>query len=389
MNMNTLLSAPEVSDGQLAANIAGDALGLPGGLGTHFTNIDFARSALPTILPHVEAAYPAGGQLRVISLCGGEAFYERVACEAIRDELGLKPGLIVVDLQRASLQRIPETPFPVMPIHTSVTRLPFNSECLNDYGEATTPTLVLSRAFEHYLSPADIAATLHETGRILRPGEIYAPQLTSGDPKTLGALSAAVEAVAAKDVGYLSVDQYRGIVNGVRQEDGAPLFAVRGIGQAETQTGRGALAQARRYLNETFLALHANKAGANLETYQQEITQITTFKSALEIAVHFGTYTPEVATQLLDDRIKRLHVYDDLFQPIYVEAVTAYLNAQDAPPERGTTIVRDQGGAVVDVLLDIEYPIVVLEKRPPNDHASTLGGAVGTLVIGSSYSRPN
>lgn len=364
---------------QLAANIAGDALGLPGGLGTHFTSEAFARSALPDILPHVREVYPAQSPLRVISLCGGEAFYERVVCGELQQQ-GWESELHVVDLQTASLERIRESRFPVYTVNRSVAELPFGTQGTNEYGGEESPTLVLSRAYEHYLPLSVLAGALNETGRVLRPGELYAAQLTSGDPITLGALSAAVQAVANKDVSYMSPTQYLNILDTVRHEDGSPVFAVRGQGQADTQTGRGVTAQATRYLNDHFINLYSADAGPDFAYYQSEVADITATKQNLEHQVHSGVHTKETASQLLNNRIEHSRVFTELFRPVYVDAVMTYLDSQDSAPQRGTTIVHGADGSVQDVVLDIEYPIFVLERQAPNSRRQLAGQSAGVLA---------
>ncbi|HSW99487.1 MAG TPA: class I SAM-dependent methyltransferase [Patescibacteria group bacterium] len=376
----SISSQPTISNERLAANIAGDALGLPGTIGTHFTNEKFAASALTDLLPQVDATYPEGS-IRVVSLCGGEGFYERTVCAALQGT-ERRPELTVVDLQRASLDRIDESRFPVTPVHGSVTELPFHDAGTNIYGGDEPPTLVLSRAWEHYVEPPTLVAALRETARILRPGELYAPQLTSGDPKTLGALSVAVAAVADKDVAYLSVDQYLTFVDAVQHRDGSPMFAVRDMGQADTQTGRGVLAQATRYLNKKFLTKHHQDAGENFGLFEEEVAKLSVTKANLEADIRSGARTTEEATEMLSTEIRDLKVYE-LFRDVYVGAVTGYLETLDSPPERGTTLVHGTKGEIVDVQLDIEYPIVFLERQAPGNRGH-VGQAVGALASGPS-----
>ncbi len=362
---------------RLDANIAGDRQGLPNWT-THFGGREFAESSLPGIIGYVEAAY-APGPIDVVSIAGGTAPLERVICRDLQ-ERGYQPQLTVLDLQQASLDQIPPETFPVVTFLANVVEplplYPIEPQS-GEGGVVVSGRLAISRSWEHYLSRPDLTTALHNIGANLNPGELYAAQLSSGDPVTNGGLSAAVRVLAAKDDRFLSVEQYINIVNDVQYEDGTPVFEVLALGEAEAQTGRGALAQAKRYLNPRFLELHGYN---ETDECRAEVTHIQALKTRLGAAVHAGTISREDALSQLDEVIIATNVFS-LFRDVYVTGVLDYLGAQETAPERGTTIVDDGQGGVEDILLDIEYPIVILRKRPLPDRKVSIAPSIGAISL--------
>jgi hypothetical protein len=356
---------------QLGSNLHGDQYGLPGQVFNHFLDPGFADSAASHILPYAESAYPEG-QVTVIGLGSADAFYERWVCDRLVTA-GLPPQeLTVFDLQQASLDRLAATPsstFRINPQLASVTQLPLPN--WEDRG-GSVKSLVLSRAVEHYLTPEDQGKMIQEAARILGPGELYAAQLSSGDPGTLRLLEAAVAAVAGKEVHYLTVDQY---INNVHKA--APhAFEVAQIGSAETQRGRGALQQAMRYLNPTFLSLYERQLGGQHQQFAEEVDELCRQRENLDLAVRLGQLGRDTAIQQYGDLIVGMQVYG-FFRAVYLGAVIRTLSALDKPPYTGTTVEYDSGGRVADVKLDIEYPIVLLQRQ---------GAArgLGSLVLGEA-----
>jgi hypothetical protein len=155
-------------------------------------------------------------------------------------------------------------------------------------------------------------------------------------------------------------------VDRIRNHDGSPAFSIRGTGQAETQTDRGVLVQARRYLNERFLEMHSSRLPDEVRgVFKAEIEDLLGLKTALEKDLQAGRYDRHYATQWLDGQINNSRVYQQLFRGVYIEALSSYFTSLDSPPERGTTVLTDTDGHIQDVLLDIEYPLTVLERQAP------------------------
>jgi hypothetical protein len=204
-----------------------------------------------------------------------------------------------------------------------------------------------------------------EAGRLLRPGELYVAQITSGEPVALGALSAGLRTIAGKEVAYMSLSQYRKRVSDV-ESHGVPVFQEIAVGYAETQTDRGALAQARRYLNGTFLQLHENRMNGSRARLQGEVTDVMLERERLGREFQLGKKDRGTAIMELDTAIQSTNVYGS-FRDIYVGGVTDYLKTQDINPIAGQELpgLRIHGNAedITDIELDIAYPVVVWQKQ--------------------------
>ncbi len=354
-----LKESPTLSE-KLQTNLTGDKIGRPGWY-THFGATTFAESAIPTFVDAVAAIYPQDKPLTVVGLGSGNGTYELTVSKYLRDKEGYDTKLLITDLQQGSLDETKHSDIPLVKLRANITQLPLQ--------DSIGGALVLSRAVEHYLAEGELEKLIGEAGRILSPGELYVAQISSGDPLALGALSKGIKAIGDKDETFLSLDEYRNKVGKVKQKDGiTPVFDELTVGYAETQTNRGVFAQARRYLNKHFLNLKKSEAGNNFEAYKEELNQLSMTRDNLGGNVH-DDKSRQLAITKLDKAIQSTDAFD-FFRGVYIESVTSYLKDQGIQPmpgfdQSGIRIVGE-GATITDIVLDVEYPIIVLQKREAN-----------------------
>lgn len=333
----------------LQKNLAGDKLGIPGWY-THFGSLEFANSAIPLIVRQVEHAYPLDRPITILGLGSGPALYERTVAKAFHDA-GREVFLVPTDLQRESLAQIPSTdPFTVTGIYADATNIPLP--------DGSGDILILSRAVEHYLPPGGLEKMVAEAGRLLQPGELYAAQISSGDPLALGAFAAGLQAVAGKSETFLSVDDYKRAVATVITTDGeTPLFKEVTSGYADAQP-RTATDLARRYLNETFLSLNREQAGDAAGRYEEEITHVFAERTRLGREVQLGKNREEAINEL-DGIIQGTSAFQ-FFRDIFVGSIVDYWKGQGFEQGKGLMLI-DKGQ---DVEISVQYPVIVWEKQP-------------------------
>src|SRR6185369_12625381 len=117
-------------------------------------------------IPQVRSVYVKNSPLRLVSLCGASASYERELVRQLRSDKFTISDLVVVDLQQKSLAAIPQGE--AVSVLADISKLPLRSpEATADQGERSGQLLLVSRIMEHYLPDGVLEDTIREVGRVL------------------------------------------------------------------------------------------------------------------------------------------------------------------------------------------------------------------------------
>ena len=327
-------------------NVGIDGNALPG-WATHFGSTQFARSAVPFVSRHVEEAVPVG-PVRVVALGAANAHYERTVTGDLQRR-GYSPTLVVSDMQKASLADIPAEPFPVVTMLGDSTQL--------QLGSVDHPTVVLSRALEHYLSEPEFVDLMRTAHGLIGVDGLYMPQISSGDPLALRAFAAALTSTVGKAEHFLTVDEYRKRVSQATDAEGRPLLEEFGIGAADSQI-RGARELGRRYVPE-FINTHAEEfAPAHRGRYEAEARTVTTERDRLGKEVAQGRDREEAIAEL-DEVVGATGAYI-VYRNRYLDTIAAVWGEAGYPEGRGLEWREGQ----TDAGITVEYPIFGWKRAP-------------------------
>lgn len=346
MGVNKMSQTVEMDP--LTRNLNGDRQGLPDWY-THFGDKKFAQSAVPTIEDGLNRHYTKGSIL-VVGLGAGTAYYERIVGRVL-NESGWNPRLFVSDLQEGILGDIPQERFPVYKALSDSTKLPLPDGLDRDH----EPTAVLSRAIEHYLSAQGKRDLIREAARVLKPGELYFAQLSSGSPATLHAFPLILEGVAGKKERFLSKDDYTKVVAEVTNPKGSALFEIVDISHAQPQS-RNTVELGRRYLNDKFISLVADRLNGQVPSFKSEVTQLLDLRENLRCRFLRGEIEREEALRILDQGITATRVFD--FYKAEVASIARQATRDENLPET-EGLSFDQDG---NVTVTLTYPIFTLRR---------------------------
>lgn len=328
-------------------NIVADGRGSLPDWYTHFGDEKFCLSAFnQSIYPWLSRAYPRNS-VRIIALGAGNAFYERAIARQLKQEKKWNiHEVVATDLQPEALDHIPLTePFPIRKLIADATQI-------DKYGLPMGDNLVLSRAVEHYLPPGGMESMIRATAALLKPGELYVAQISSGTQLAKRALSAGLHAIAEKQVDYMEVDAYVKRVEEVK-ENGNSLFRKVHQGHAIDQP-RTSLDQARRYLTPAFLESHGLNQNVDFVVHVNKIVALREF---LRQQVTNGKITREKAIKQLDGAISTTAVFQE-FRRIFNDAVDTVWRSYGKAQHQGLKKTADG-----DIEIDITYPVVVWQRQ--------------------------
>jgi hypothetical protein len=288
-----------VEGGNVNVNI--DAHGASPDWYTHFSDGSFAQQGADVVADAVEGVYSRDAPLHVVDLGGGNASYS----VPVRDTLqgrGYDTRVTVVDLNEGALGRV---------------RDPNVDKVVGDITDgATIPRrdgeqlLVVSRAVEHYLDDDAQQRLLTGTLGRLGVGEVYMPQLSSGNPDAIAGFSNVLSSVAGKEEVFMPVGAYLDKVAEARGADGSHFSAtVAGTAESEPRTSAGL---ARRYLGQ-----FADRSGD--ADYQREAAELMGVRDELGREVAAGNLSRNEAIAVLDAKIATSGVYA-AFEAKYTQA---------------------------------------------------------------------
>jgi hypothetical protein len=224
------------------------------------------------------------------------------------------------------------------------------------------PRLIVSRAIEHYFPQPALEALIVQSGRLLKPGEQYFSQLSSGDHTMLRGFEGVLNAVAGKTMRYFTPEEYmHGFIEGIRGADNKPLFTSQLVGHADDQP-RNSVQLAMRYLNRDFLnnheaRLHAggyDKASAILQ-----VQAIAATEDRLSTAVAEKRLKKDDAVGQLEQTIREQPVFA-LFNQVAVEAAEQQLWVSGVAQTENLRIEQD--GDRKDVWINVKYPVIQLTR---------------------------
>ncbi|OGE39491.1 hypothetical protein A3E86_04060 [Candidatus Daviesbacteria bacterium RIFCSPHIGHO2_12_FULL_47_45] len=259
--------------------------------------------------------------------------------------------MFVSDLQEGALQEVPHEAFPVYRVLSDSTRLP-----LADGEKRNGQVVVLSRAVEHYLSREGQRGLITEAARVLKPGELYLPQISSGSPETLRAFELGLKTIAGKEERFLTVDDYKNLLCEVAERSGGALFEVLGVGYAEPQP-RTTLELARRYMTPWFVRLNYGKFDrCEAVLMEAQASMAVGEREELRERVAKGQLDRDSALALLDYGNQRRRVYQP-FKNIFQAAVSDSARGKTFSAGDGLTFESDGSPTIT-----LTYPIPILRR---------------------------